>query len=917
MISPALVEAAVTGPLRQAPLRHALAMLAIALGVAMGLAIHLINRSAADAISVAARSAYGLADLSIRAAEPVSGGHGRHFDEALYPVIAEMPGVEVASPIVEVQAKLAGRREALKLYGVDVFRSRLLQPAFAQIAGPREGVGRGSIDRSDTGEGGAGGIGIGRDDIEKSGDGESGPGRRNPERSDPERSGPERSDTGGVGAGGSGSGGSLWEADGIYLSAAAAQELGVPEDLGQAGSVAFQVGLQRYRVRIAGVLPPSALTESAGMMDIATVQWKFGVLGQLSRIDLRLAKDANLAQVRDALSRRLPPGLQVIAPGEAGEDALRLSRAYRSNLTALALVALFTGGFFVYSTQAMAALRRRREFAILHAIGVTRAQQLGLALSGAVIIGTCGAVLGILIGVALAQVGLHTLGADLGAGHARDVSAGVHPHVLELLGFAMLGLVVAIAGALGPALQSARVPTSSALKSGDVASVEPRSHFGLAGILAVLALMALLLPPVDGLPLPGYVSIALLLIAVVAALPGIVRAVVRLAPRVPWLSCQLALAQIGATARYASLSLAAIVVSFSLMVSMAIMVTSFRTSLDHWTQRLLPADLAVRAGYVGQSAHFEARDAQRIAQLPGVERAQFSRFSQVTLSPKRPAVTLIARTLDPPPARDVLWLVGQPPACRASADGTVGIWISEAISDLHALHPGDIIDLVLSGQRLDAQVRGIWRDYEHRSGAIVMNREDYIRFSGDHAVNTIWLWLDEDASLAALREDMRAALPAGADYDVRLPGDLRRMTLAAFDRTFAVTYLLEFVAVFIGLFGIAAGISAQTLARRGEFGALRHLGMTRGQIGAMLGLEGALLGAMGGAVGLVAGALVSLILIYVVNRQSFHWSMDLFLPLGWLAVLSGILILAAALIAVAAGRRAMSTDVLSAVREDW
>jgi putative ABC transport system permease protein len=152
---------------------------------------------------------------------------------------------------------------------------------------------------------------------------------------------------------------------------------------------------------------------------------------------------------------------------------------------------------------------------------------------------------------------------------------------------------------------------------------------------------------------------------------------------------------------------------------------------------------------------------------------------------------------------------------------------------------------------------------------------------------------------------------------MRTPGELRRMSLAAFDRTFAITYLLELVAVTIGLFGIAAGISAQVLARRSEFGALRHLGFTRGQVASMLAIEGSVLGALGVIVGLIAGTIISLILIYVVNRQSFHWSMDLSAPVGLLSALSAALIAAAALIAVVSGRQAMGGEVVRAVREDW
>jgi putative ABC transport system permease protein len=138
-----------------------------------------------------------------------------------------------------------------------------------------------------------------------------------------------------------------------------------------------------------------------------------------------------------------------------------------------------------------------------------------------------------------------------------------------------------------------------------------------------------------------------------------------------------------------------------------------------------------------------------------------------------------------------------------------------------------------------------------------------------------------------------------------------------FDRTFAVTYLLEAVAVLIGLFGISVGFSSQVLARRAEFGMLRHIGVTRGQIAGILGIEGLLSGAIGTVYGLVTGAAISLILIHVINRQSFHWSMDLHVPLVPLLLISGILIVTATATAVVSGRTAMSAHPVAAVKEDW
>ena len=198
-----------------------------------------------------------------------------------------------------------------------------------------------------------------------------------------------------------------------------------------------------------------------------------------------------------------------------------------------------------------------------------------------------------------------------------------------------------------------------------------------------------------------------------------------------------------------------------------------------------------------------------------------------------------------------------------------------------------------------------------------MDRATYVELTGDRNATTAALWLREGAEPEAVGAGLREALQRSGDYDVAIPGVIREKSLALFDRTFAVTYLLEAVAVLIGLFGISASTSSQVLARRGEFGMLRHLGVTRGEIGRMLAFEGAALGAIGVAAGLVVGAVISLILIFVVNRQSFHWTMDLHVPWLGLAALSVILVLAAAGTAAFSGRRAMGDDVVRAVKEDW
>jgi putative ABC transport system permease protein len=138
-----------------------------------------------------------------------------------------------------------------------------------------------------------------------------------------------------------------------------------------------------------------------------------------------------------------------------------------------------------------------------------------------------------------------------------------------------------------------------------------------------------------------------------------------------------------------------------------------------------------------------------------------------------------------------------------------------------------------------------------------------------------------------------------------------------FDRSFAVTYAMEAVAVLVGLFGLSSSLGAIVLARRREFGMLRHLGLTRAQVGAMLAAEGGLLALLGAVAGLIAGVAISLILVFVVNRQSFNWSMELHPPFAFLLALTALLVGLAVLTAIFSGKEAMGMGPVRAVRDDW
>jgi putative ABC transport system permease protein len=347
---------------------------------------------------------------------------------------------------------------------------------------------------------------------------------------------------------------------------------------------------------------------------------------------------------------------------------------------------------------------------------------------------------------------------------------------------------------------------------------------------------------------------------------------------------------------------------------MAIMVGSFRGSVDEWLDQVLPADLYLRPGKVQTSGYLDAALQARIGAVPGVREVRFTRHETLRLAPGQAPVALMAR----PVAADghELPLVG-----AVQPGGNVPtIWVSEAVQDLFGWRPGQRVTVPLAGRQVALHVGGVWRDYARQTGTVLIDLTDYRRLTGDPLANDAAIWLAPSHQPGAGAEQVTAGLKATAGpgaLEVTHPGLIRGISLRIFDRTFAVTYLLEAVAVGIGLAGVAASFAALAAARRREFGMLRHLGLTRRQIGWMLAQEGALAAGVGVLGGLLVGGAIALVLIEVVNRQSFHWSMDLHVPWASLAWFAGGLIALAALAAVLAGRQAMRQDAVLAVREDW
>jgi putative ABC transport system permease protein len=841
--------------LKHHPWRNAAAVVAVMLGVALAFSVHLINASALDEFSQAARSVGGQPDLELR-------GVQGQLDESLFGRVARLPQVARASPVLEVgtYAITATGKRSLQVVGIDALVVGFLAPDLMPQPSPAKGAN--PIDRY-----------------------------------------------------------ALFAPGQVFLNPAAQGLIG--------DSLQLQSGLGWLPVSVAGSV--RATGRPLAVMDIGAAQELFGKQGQLSRIDLRLHAAVN----RDDFVKSLqsapdwPTNVNVTVPGDTQSQINNLSRAYRVNLTVLAFIALFTGAFLVFSVLSLSVAKRAQQFALLGVLGLSGRKRLALVLWESLFLGLLGSAAGLGLGAGLAAMALKLMGGDLGGGFFAGTAPQLQLSGWAALVYGVMGVAAALVGGWWPARAAQALPPAQTLKGLGSLSSDKHSHWVSLILIAVGALLTGA-PAVFGIPVAAYLSVALLLVGGITSLPWLIGLLLeRLSPLVARRTLALlAVARARHQRETAAVAVSGVVASLSLAVALTVMVASFRESVTQWLDQVLPADLYVRSAAslsASDTVYFSPEFVQVAAALSGVKQLQAQRVVPLLLDPSLPPVALMARELSNP--AKTLPLVG---AALAVPAGQMGIYVSEAVVDLHGAVPGQNftkIDKAFSAlaQARKAQtatffVAGVWRDYAHQSGAIAMDRATFITLTGDQRTNDLALWLDQPANAPQVQQalrDLGSNQGAGDLMEFGTPGQIRATSLRIFDRSFAVTYWLQAVAIAIGLFGVAASFSAQVLARRKEFGLLAHLGLTKRQILTVVAFEGAAWTLLGALAGLGLGLVVAVVLVQVVNPQSFHWTMDLMLPWLKLASLCLAVVAAGTVTAWLAAQAAAGQDAVLAVKEDW
>jgi putative ABC transport system permease protein len=674
---------------------------------------------------------------------------------------------------------------------------------------------------------------------------------------------------------------------GILVSRALARRLG----LGVNRQLSAVIGDARRTFTIAGIA--DAKDAEFLVLDIAEAQQALNRYGKLDRIEVTVSPREDFARAERRIRALLPPSYSLDKPGTRSEENQRMLRAFRWNLRVLSYISLVVGAFLIYNTIAVGVVRRRGEIGVLRALGAGRRDVLWLFLGEALLLGLAGSLAGVALGRWLAGGAVGLIADTVNSLYTSSRPAPVSLDPGEALLGLLAGTAVAFLSALAPAREAMNVPPAEAMGRGaheHHARLHWRRSLGWAAGLAVLALAASRAGPIGGNPAGGYASALLAVGATALAAPAVVLALNRLtrraARRLFGAEGLFAGRSLAASLARTSVIAAALATAIAMMASVGIMVGSFRQTVLVWLDTQLRADLYIRpAGRTGADQYpaLSPEIAPVVAAVPGV--AAVDVFHALEFRYQGQRATLgggdigIVRRYG-----RLRFLPGEDrDAILRSLPGRDRAIVSEPFANKHGIRPGARLEIPLGDRTLAATVAGIYYEYSSTQGYVILDRGTLLKYLPGQPPTNLAVYLRPGADpIAAQREIQKRT----AAYRIVIAPNraLRRNALEIFDRTFAITYALEAVAILVAMLGAANSLLALVLDRRREFGLLRYLGASGRQIRRMVLLEAGFLGLLANLLGLALGLVLSLLLIYVVNKQSFGWTIQFHPPTALLAL---------------------------------
>lgn len=819
----------------QQPFRTALTVVGVGLGVLASVAILAANVEVLRGFERAVLTVAGPAMLEII-------GHDLGLEETVISVVRNVSGVVSAVPVIEESLLVAEgphRGESLQVYGFDLIEES------GQLGFSKEGS-------------------VGEEALND-----------------------------------------LLAADSVYLGRQLAADWG----LTRGDKLTVLAGPRKASLHVAGLVQgddtKGSLWNRVAVMDIAAAQVLFAALGRLDRIEVVTAADRTPEDVARAIRAVLPPHIIVQRPLQRTAQVEKMVGAFQLNLSVLSWVGLLIGMFLVYNTVSFSVAQRRREIGIYRALGMTERRVAAVFLIEAVLFGFLGGLLGGLAGLWLARSLVVLVGRTISDLYVPLATNGmIVSFDLRSLGFLAqgigVGVVVSIAGALGPSIEASRTVTTKALAAGDYETSEmlrSRRYVWGSALLLLVGGMCTLGPPVGGLPIFGYVATLCVLGALALIAPVCIVALQTVSRKDGFVDLNFHgyLRRIAAdhAARHPgrnAVTVSALMVGLAIMIGVVVMVRSFRGTVEIWVNETVMADLIVAptAWLHGKQVGHATRSLPGnwlpvLQDVKGVE--AIDAYRDIQIQAQGQPVSLVSRDLRLHAQKGrYLMVEGDGKAILTRAAETGGVIVSEVLANRLNLRAGGSITIVTPKGLRTIPVEGVFYDYATDGGKMVMDRSHYRNLWDDDRVTVYALYLIPDEDGERVRQSVIEAI-VGDQTEMPPPyvirnKELRQEILNIFDRTFVLTYVLEAIAVLVAVLGIVNTLVTAVLERRRELATLQAIGASAKQVERLVLWEAVYLGLIGAVLGVIGGLALSWILIAVINKQSFGWTIQMTLPVG-------------------------------------
>ncbi len=620
--------------------------------------------------------------------------------------------------------------------------------------------------------------------------------------------------------------------------------------------------------------------------------------GRLDRVDLTLREGTDIERFREELQRTLPGSVLVERPEARNRMVEEMIAAFRFNLRALGYLSVLVGAFLIYNTMGVAVVRRRTAIGTIRAMGVGRGTVRSVFLAEGALLGLAGSLLGIAAGIGAAWALLGTVSNAISINFFRTHAAGVVMSPAILLAALALGVGGALLAALEPANEAATTPPANTMRRGTLEEgARGMARSLLAGVALLACAGAAAAVPAGGrLPVSGYAAAVLLLaglVCVAKPLLGLLCAILR-RPFAMLFRGEglLAVAGTQATLGRAGVAICGLLVSLAMTIAVSAMVSSFRETVTVWMSQVLVADLYITpasADGSGRPDPFPGALADRIRPLDGIDEIDPFRLRSFILNGKPASlgagelnvIRFTNKAQDGRPVRELMR--------EAAARGE--LVVSEAFSRKHGVAAGDSIPIPTPSGDVQVRIAGIYFDYSSEQGYAMMDRSLYRRYYDDAMLDSIAVYLEPGADRAAVRDAIQRAatgIPGMPPLVIQANDDLRQFALGKFDETFAVTYVLQVIALLVSVLGVTTTLLAQILDRRQEIATLRYLGASRDRVARVVLLESVLIGLTGLILGVLGGVALSWILTRVIMLQSFGWTIAFNVPWTQVAVIGAV-----------------------------